>query len=51
MKTIKDCWSLYLKCDILLLIDMFRNNINKYLEITSNRIMDYVQVIISAHHV
>ena len=38
---------MYLKCDILLLIDMFRNNINKYLEITSNRIMDYVQVIIS----
>ena len=37
MKTMKDYHDLYLKCDILLLEDVFRN-----LEIIASRITDYV---------
>ena len=41
MKTMKDYHDLHLKCDLLLLADVFKN-----LEIIAERIMDYVQVII-----
>ena len=44
MKTMKDYDDLFLKCDVLLLLDIFekfRNN--------SLKIMDYVQVVIWAH--
>ena len=44
MKTMKDYHDLYLKCDILLLEDVFRN-----LEIIASRITDYVWVIIWAY--
>ena len=37
MKTMKDYHDLYLKCEILLLADVFRN-----LEIIASRITDYV---------
>ena len=41
MKTKKDCHYLYLKCDVLLLVDVFEN-----LEIEASKIMDYPRVII-----
>ena len=46
MKTMKDSDDLFLKCDVLLLLDIFekfRNN--------SLKIMDYVQVVIWTHQV
>ena len=41
MKTMKDYHDLYLKCDVLLLADVFEKFRN-----SSLKIMDYVQVII-----
>ena len=40
-KAMKDYHDLYLKCDVLFLVNMFEN-----LEIIASKIMDYVQVII-----
>ena len=40
-KAMKDYHDLYLKCDVLFLVNMFEN-----LEIIAPKIMDYVQVII-----
>ena len=41
MKVVKDYHDLYLKCDVLLLVDVFEKFTNNGL-----KIMDYVQVII-----
>ena len=44
MQSMKDYLDLYLKCDVLLLIDMFEKFRN-----SSLKIMDYAQVSISMH--
>ena len=46
MRTIKDYHGLYLKCDFLLLADVFKKSENNSL-----KIMDYVYGIISVHQV